>query len=153
MTQAEGGSPTPNPHAGVHLGEFWRDEQFKDKGRPGQGSLFASIVRNYKVVQIGQKTGGMDSAALLGMPTVYIEDTRSSSLYRMKKWAEVMDRYKGAYIIEPPTQLGKVMRRFPQMPRDEAKELAKKEVAGYLTSDLETIQKSLRDMYAKIYGA
>ena len=71
----------------------------------------------------------------------------------MKKWAEVMDRYKGAYIIEPPTQLGKVMRCFPQMPRDEAKELAKKEVAGYLASDLETIQKSLRDMYAKIYGA
>lgn len=48
-----------------------------------------SLMEKYpgKVVQLGQKTVGMDAGALLGMPTVYIDDSVSED-DRMQKWVK-----------------------------------------------------------------
>ncbi|THG95246.1 hypothetical protein EW026_g6372 [Hermanssonia centrifuga] len=97
-------SEIPNPHGDIHFGEFWTEDPFDGYGRPGQTSLYCNLINNYNIVQIGQKTGGMDNAALVGVPTVYIEDVQSRSLARMQKWKE-MRRYKGAIVSQPPTVL------------------------------------------------
>ncbi|KAK7452780.1 hypothetical protein VKT23_012183 [Stygiomarasmius scandens] len=160
-------------HAKIHLGEFWNAEPFKAFGRPGQTSLYVALLRNYKIVQVGQKTGGMDNAALVGIPTVYIEDTVSLELSggRMKRWSdEPKMLYKGAIITQPPGAFGKALRaRYacyveegrtlsPEESLENRKE-ARKEAengefeAGYLPDDLESIGAILDEVYKQAYKA
>lgn len=63
-------------HAPCHLGEFYKVEPIVGRGRAAQNSFLAALMQRYpgNIVQLGQKTGGMDHGALLGMPTLYIED-------------------------------------------------------------------------------
>ncbi|KAF2738958.1 hypothetical protein EJ04DRAFT_549490 [Polyplosphaeria fusca] len=107
-----------NPKGDLHLGEFWREPTFKfkdDTGRASQTSLYVNLAKRFNVVQVGQKTGGMDNAALVGIPTIYIEDKRSPTSDRMKKWADVMTLYESAMIELPPTLDGKTSRtRLPE---------------------------------------
>ncbi|KAK7676646.1 hypothetical protein QCA50_020389 [Cerrena zonata] len=119
-------------HGDIHLGEFWNEAStpqipnpFLDKGRPGQTSFYVSLARNHNVVQIGQKTGGMDNAALVGIPTIYIEDVKSPSNFRMKMWVSVL-RYTGAEVSRPPTILGKYLRALTE---DETRALRDRERA------------------------
>ncbi|PVF92395.1 hypothetical protein CPB86DRAFT_819675 [Serendipita vermifera] len=66
-----------------HLGEFFKNKIIESKGRAGQVFSFLALLETCpgKIIQIGQKTGGMGSlrlgrgsAALLDMPTIYVED-------------------------------------------------------------------------------
>ncbi|THG95387.1 hypothetical protein EW026_g6258 [Hermanssonia centrifuga] len=132
-----------NPRGDVHFGEFWTEDPFVDHGRPGQASLYYNLLNNYNIVQIGQKTGGMDYAALVGVPTIYIEDVRSPSLARMQKWKE-MRRYKGAIVSQPPTIAGNESRRSRGGPDPPY-------VAGYLEKDLNIIEQALKAMYADVW--
>ena len=63
-----------------------------------------------RLYQIGQKTGAMDAAALVGIPTVYIEDEGSPAKGRMANWIGAVPFFRCAVIKEPPTVLGKAMR-------------------------------------------
>ncbi|PSR81765.1 hypothetical protein PHLCEN_2v6274 [Hermanssonia centrifuga] len=128
-----------NPRGDVHFGEFWNEDPFVGHGRPGQASLYCNLIKNYNIVQIGQKTGGMDSAALVGIPTIYVEDVGSPSLARMQKWKE-MRRYKGAIVSQPPTALGKKIRGcYPAVP-------------GYQKQDLKVLEQALKAMYADVWN-
>ncbi|PSR77282.1 hypothetical protein PHLCEN_2v7975 [Hermanssonia centrifuga] len=145
-------SPTPNPHAEIHFGEFWKDPPFKKKERPVQTTVYVSLVRNHNVVQIGQKTGGMDNAALVGVPTVYIEDVGSPSKSRMATWTRDMKRYKGAIVQNAPTALGKALRLFPRnRPLAEQWVREGRVQPGYDPNDLPLIEDTLAAMFATIY--
>ncbi|PVF93294.1 hypothetical protein CPB86DRAFT_790291 [Serendipita vermifera] len=97
-----------------HLGEFYKNKIIESKGRAGQVSFFLALLEACpgKIIQIGQKTGGMDSAALLGMPTIYIEDKRSPTATRMVRWIGSVPFYRRAFIENPPTPLGRTLREL-----------------------------------------
>ena len=101
-------------HSSYHLGEFYTKEPIKDKGRGAQLSFFLAMLERYpgKVYQMGQKTGGIDAAALVGMPTLYIEDEGSGTRTRMETWTKSVPFYRCALIKEPPTLLGKALRQL-----------------------------------------
>ena len=151
------------PRGNIHLGEFWKDPNspFHGQGRPGQGSLYARFLAlRHRVVQVGQKTGGMDNAALIGVPTVYIEDVDSFSIKRMEKWSERMKRYQCAKITLPPTRVGKAIRIRSRVhgsctlrqARDMVAAEPAKYTAGYLPGDLDDIVNEVRKMYISIYN-
>jgi hypothetical protein len=110
--------PTPQnlPHAAIHLGEFWTRTEggvknpFLGMGREAQINFYALLRKSTDVVQLGQKTGGMDGAALVGVRTIYLEDAASESRDRMKKWTDVMPHYQGVETELPPKRLGKYIR-------------------------------------------
>lgn len=109
------------PRGKLHLGEFWTDPTtpFFMKGRSGLIAFYHALRARHDVVQIGQKSRSMDNAALIGIPTVYIEDKQSPSRWRMQKWEEVMkDRYRWASINHPPSPLGKALRDSAINPSD-----------------------------------
>jgi hypothetical protein len=128
----------------LHLGEFWNDDTvpFPDPSRAGQTSFFIYLLKHHNVVQIGQKTGGMDAAALIGTPTVYIEDDGSFSIFRMQKWANCMPLYQRAAVSLPPTRLGKSIRQGKSI--DVC-------TAGYVDSDQTIIEKALVQMFELAY--
>ena len=157
------GSETPR--GDIHLGEFWRQEgsPFVGQGRPGQGSMYARLVAlEHQVVQVGQKTGGMDNAALLGLPTVYIEDADSSAIARMRKWSDRMLRYKPAVIDLPPTRVGKAIRAYEKTHGPWSCTLARARrmveedpasyPAGYSPDALDRIEGELVKMYRSSYN-
>lgn len=64
--------------------------------------------------QIGQKTGAMDFLALLGVPTIYIEDSQipTTATVRMRKWATHLQLYRRLEVEDPPSLPGKGARMF-----------------------------------------
>jgi hypothetical protein len=158
--------PSPStkktPTGEVHLGEFWTNpaqgNPFLGKGRPGQTNFYYLLARRHDVVQVGQKTGGMDNAALVGMRTVYLEDADSPQRFRMQKWVDAMPHYKGALLTEPPKRVAKAIRYYertvgqkvpPISHRqgdafDTARGLREGRTKGYLEDDLELIVKTVR---------
>lgn len=98
--------------APCHLGEFYANPMLADKGRAGQLSFFLALMERYtgKIIQMGQKTGGMDASALVGMPTLYIEDEDSPTKSRMAQWTHDVPGYKSIIVQDPPTSLGKALR-------------------------------------------
>jgi hypothetical protein len=150
------------PRGQIHLGEFWSNQNSKNpflgKGRPGQTNFYKLFHDMCDVIQVGQKTGGMDNAALVGMRTVYIEDVDSPQRSRMTKWSSVMPHYRGALISRPPKRLGQAIRAISAQRRKavathntgeeyEAAVKARDEYAkGYSIGDLRSIDKELRSL-------
>jgi hypothetical protein len=109
------GGRAPVDNSGRSLGEFYNNEPIKAEGRAGQISFFLALKEKFPgdIVQLGQKSGGMDAAALLGIPTIYIEDKKSPNPERMKEWINTVPGYHRAFIDEPPSPLGRALRKMP----------------------------------------
>lgn len=103
-----------------HLGEFYLNKTIDLKGRARQASYLVTLMKLFqnRIVQIGQKTGGMDTAALLGIPTIYIEHEGSLTKDRMIMWEKNMLYYKCALVKQPPTFLGKAIPRLDERCRE-----------------------------------
>ena len=106
--------------AKFQLGEFWTQAPLADKGRAGQCSFFAALMERYpgRLYQIGQKTGAMDFPALLGIPTIYIEDSKISTAAtgRMRQWTkpDSLQLYRRLEVMDPPSLPGKGARSFTE---------------------------------------
>ncbi|KIX99582.1 uncharacterized protein Z520_05158 [Fonsecaea multimorphosa CBS 102226] len=102
------------------LGEFYiiDAEQKTFMSRATQNALLAALMERYpgNLYQLGQKTGGMDHAALIGMPTLYIEEDGGISGGRMRPWRDLGPKlmYCQAMVEEPPTFLGKAIHSLPK---------------------------------------
>ncbi|PVG03754.1 hypothetical protein CPB86DRAFT_793166 [Serendipita vermifera] len=96
------------------LGQFYENEPMKSRARAGQMSFFIALLHWFegRIVQMGQKTGAMDAAALLGMPTLFIEEDESPNFKRMEKWLGSVPGYFRAIIKEPPSPLGRALREM-----------------------------------------
>ncbi|WP_067974692.1 hypothetical protein [Nocardiopsis trehalosi] len=135
------GDGGPTPHGDVHLGEFWTvrtaDNPFLGRGRPAQTNLYLRMDAAADVIQVGQKTGGMDNAALVGLRTVYLEDSGSPQRERMRKWARTFPDYRWGELTLPPTPVGKALRALypgaaqPLSPSPEQLAAARDAVAGH----------------------
>jgi hypothetical protein len=99
-----------NAHSDFHLGEFYKNLPGLTD-RAAQISFFLALMQQYpgSLYQIGQKTGGMDGATLLGIPTVYIEYGSNNKNARMCQWVKQMPFYKDVNINKPPSLLGKAI--------------------------------------------
>lgn len=93
-----------------HLGEFYKTAPITSD-RDTQISFFLALMQQYpgRLYQIGQKTGGMDGAALLGIPTIYIECDSINPGARMSGWVDKVPFYRDANIFDPPSLLGKAV--------------------------------------------
>lgn len=65
---------------------------------------------------MGQKSGGMDAGALIGIPTLYIEDSESNAIYRMADWVRegTVPYYRATVVDERPSIFGKILRGLDQ---------------------------------------
>jgi hypothetical protein len=126
------------------LGEFYTDVPFKGNGREAQISFYYYLMKHFPggVVQMGQKSGGMDIAALIGMPTLYIEDENSGNNFRMVEWNKHLQLYRPAYIKQPPTVMGKQACYLHEHGESSSKKFSE----GYTVEDLATIKSSLQDL-------
>ena len=112
-------------NAPYRLGEFWKKAPLDGRGRGAQCSFFAALMERYpgRLYQIGQKTGAMDFPALLGIPTVYIEDSQipTTATGRMRRWTdpETLQLYRRLEVEDPPSLPGKGARRFTENYNDE----------------------------------
>ena len=98
--------------ANFDVGEFYKQAPINGY-RATQQSFFLSLMEKYpgRLYQIGQKTGGMDGAALLGIPTVYLEPTGSGAIERMKKWSNgTLPYYRGVEIEQPAPAVVRAMK-------------------------------------------
>ena len=94
------------------VGEFYKQPPITSD-RATQQSFFLALMEKYpgRVYQIGQKTGGMDGAALLGIPTIYLEPKGSAAIERMKKWSDgTLPFYQSVIIDQPAPAIVRVLK-------------------------------------------
>ena len=138
-------------HSAYPLREnFYKKPPIQNKGPGGQLSFFLALMERYpgRLYQIGQKTGAIDAAALVGIPTLYIEDKDSPASSRMENWTKKVPFFCRAQIEEPPTVLGKAMRSIDR----EIKELRDYRVEQVLPSSpqKDPITSMPRDQWRRI---
>lgn len=166
ITVGHGPTGAATPEGKIHLGEFWKEagSPFEKEGRQGQASLYARLAALHYVIQVGQKTGGMDNAALVKVPTVYIEDKQSPTRARMTKWTSVMPTYQCAEVSAPPTAVGKAIRASKSTPTNELQDARKlvaedakkpekdrKYVSGYSDADIKIIKERIIAVFKEAY--
>ncbi len=96
----------------IDMVEFWKQAPFDAYeglvGRQAQQKLFNFMVRNrYDLVSIGMRSGAMEGPALLGVPTVYIEEAGNVQHERMEKWKGKVPDWTQASLAGLPTRTGK----------------------------------------------
>ena len=91
-----------------HLGKFWELEGFpnelKAEGRMGQLRLFMMLAgsKDYDVISVGMRSGAMEGPALVGVPTIYLEEAGNDQAERMEKWLEALPNFFRVIIDRPP---------------------------------------------------
>jgi hypothetical protein len=103
--------------AAFDVGEFYKQAPISGD-RATQQSFFLALMEKYpgRLYQLGQKTGGMDGAALLGIPTLYLEPTTSNAIGRMKKWSNgTLPYYRCAETGQSAPAVARAMeKKFPE---------------------------------------
>lgn len=100
----------------INLLEFWKQAPFNTlpdvEKRMAQLRLFSHMVQNgYDLVSIGMRSGAMEGPALLGVPTVYIEDEGNKQNIRMEKWLGKVPGWTQAKVEQLPTRTGRRYQR------------------------------------------
>ena len=114
VTVGHGPRGSPPFIATFDVGEFYKKAPITSD-RATQQSFFLALMEKYpgRVYQIGQKTGGMDGAALLGIPTIYLEPKSSAAIERMQKWSDgSLPFYRSIIIDEPAPAIVRVLKGF-----------------------------------------
>lgn len=127
-----------------HLGKFWDHPEFpaelKAEGRMGQLRLFMMLAKSvdYDVVSVGMRSGAMEGPALVGVPTIYLEEAGNEQAERMEKWLAALPNFFRVIIDRPPG--GAQMRAWTRdtvlrINEKAARLLAEREVksAGYIS--------------------
>jgi hypothetical protein len=118
------GHPIGAPRSPCDLTGLWEDEVFRKSPYLSQLAFVDLLCREYGVVaSVGNRSGGMDGPALLGLPTIYLEDPSANELSqkRMQAWVNVVPGYRrqvlndtdadGPYLTpEDSTQLSGLVR-------------------------------------------
>ena len=90
------------------LGKFWEHKTFpqelKDEGRMGQLRMFMMLAKSgdYDVISVGMRSGAMEGPALIGVPTVYLEEARNEQAGRMEKWLAALPNFFRVIVDRPP---------------------------------------------------
>jgi hypothetical protein len=88
---------TSRERAACHLTELWNEPGISTHLE--QLRFFEHIKNRYQVAgSIGNRSGGMDGPALLGMPTLYLEDPFTAKARRMEQWTRCMSNYKREWL-------------------------------------------------------
>ena len=91
-----------------YLGEFWNHPAYpkdvKAEGRIGQLRVFSLLAteEGYDVVNVGMRSGAIEGPALIGLPTIYLEETGNEQSQRMEKWLKTLPSYFRVIIDRPP---------------------------------------------------
>jgi hypothetical protein len=97
----------------INMLQFWDHAPFSTptdrvEKRMAQLRLFSYMVQNgFDLVSIGMRSGAMEGPALLGVPTVYIEDEDNMQAGRMQKWLDKVPNWTQARVETLPTRTGR----------------------------------------------
>jgi len=96
----------------IDMIKFWERAPFTDlKGvnsRVAQLRLFEYMRRkNFDLISIGMRSGAMEGPALLGIPTIYIEEEGNEQHERMEKWVGKVPGWSQSKVRSLPTRTGK----------------------------------------------
>jgi hypothetical protein len=111
----------------VDMMEFWNDTGWqKSWGRRGQLTLFAWLfARNPQMVNLGMRSGGLEGPALLGIPTIYMEETNNPQRERMMKWVGKVRLHEGSptyyrlALEQLPTRTGQAIKAALDLKRSQ----------------------------------
>jgi hypothetical protein len=98
------------------VGEFYKQAPISGD-RATQQSFFLELIEKYprRLYQLGKKTRGMDGAALLGIPTLYLEHVESNAIKGMDKWSDgTLPYYKYVVTKQPAPDVVLAMERKHQ---------------------------------------
>ena len=79
----------------ILFGEYWKSDTGQARSeitgphRAAECALFIRMTQSAwdcKIVHLGMRSGAMDAAALLGMKTLFIEDSSNPQIARTQKW-------------------------------------------------------------------
>lgn len=96
------GHPIEAPRSPCNLTELWREPELES--HMAQLSFVNLLRDKYNLVgSIGNRSGGMDGHALLGLPTLYLEASTAlgCNQERMKQWVDVVPGYKRLCLNKP----------------------------------------------------
>jgi hypothetical protein len=100
-------------------GEYWKldgdapNTKIIGPSRAAEYAIFLRMTQpdwKCRIVHLGMRSGAMDAAALLGMRTLFIEETGNEQIDRTKKWTGASNNnplYKRVEVSELPTWTGK----------------------------------------------
>jgi hypothetical protein len=96
----------------INMIKFWEEDPFKDfKGldtRIAQLRMFEYMRKSgIDLLSIGMRSGAMEGPALLGIPTIYIEETGNKQHERMEKWLGKVPGWGQMQVGTLPTRTGK----------------------------------------------
>jgi hypothetical protein len=108
-----GDRPRKDVTAGaIDMIKFWDEEPFKSfKGldtRIAQLRMFEYMRgAGIDLISIGMRSGAMEGPALLGIPTIYIEEVGNQQAGRMQKWKGKVPGWQQVQVDTLPTRTGK----------------------------------------------
>lgn len=96
----------------INMIKFWEEEPFKTfRGldtRIAQLRMFEYMRgAGIDLLSIGMRSGAMEGPALLGIPTMYIEETGNKQAGRMEKWKGKVPGWSQLKVGTLPTRTGK----------------------------------------------
>jgi hypothetical protein len=94
----------------IDLTEFWneKDSPFHESGRKMQLALFAYLVHaDFNIMNIGMRSGALEGPALLGVPTVFLEERYNLQEGRMDQWQGAVPGFKRVELEHVPSAAGK----------------------------------------------
>src|SRR5262249_39806033 len=100
----------------INMIKFWDEEPFKTfKGldtRIAQLRMFEYMRgAGIDLLSIGMRSGAMEGPALLGIPTIYIEEIGNQQHERMEKWLGKVPGWSQFTVNTLPTRTGKRFQR------------------------------------------
>jgi hypothetical protein len=89
------------------LTTFWEDPVWwvynhDREPRTAQLGLFSYLAQHYTVRSVGMISGALEGPAMLGIPTMYLEERTSARLDRFKLWSKALPHFRHYHIEAPP---------------------------------------------------
>jgi hypothetical protein len=97
----------------LDLMEYWKDRAWNAGwGRREQLTLFYKLkTLGHPMVHLGMRSGALEGPALLGVPTVYLEEQGNQQGSRMEKWTKVTAMsYHRVELDQLPTRTGQAIK-------------------------------------------
>ncbi len=96
----------------IDMIKFWDEEPFKEfKGldtRIAQLRMFEYMRKSgIDLLSVGMRSGAMEGPALLGIPTIYVEEIGNEQHERMEKWKGKVPGWSQLTVGSLPTRTGK----------------------------------------------
>lgn len=130
----------------VVLGEYWKSDPFKGKGRTAQFLLYRYFEDPLKwdFVIVGMRSGALEPMAYLGYNVVYLEEEDNPQKVRMLKLATALANYNRVGLEKLPTRTGQLIQAelAKRSKKDQGKPITDEEFENVIKAKLAETKKA-----------